>query len=282
MLNTTCSSSPGARAARARRRPPATSSRDRVRAGPVLEERGRLLDDLREPTGRIGSSLTREKSVSVRVIASTRAMFDEMLARPRSKISGEAPRFDCRICTIEWIAASGLLTSWQTPATMKPSEASRVVCAICAAQVVEHRDDRVRAGPPHREPFADGAAVRRAHDVQLARRREVAGEHGVIVGKPRGEASRRRRRAGLHRRIRRDDAGPGRRRSRPRPGARPGSRPAGSLGARYSLQALVATCCTRALPACRDRPPAAAARRSAGTSTAATTLAAIAIIQTPK
>ena len=55
-------------------------------------------------------------------------MLDEMLARPRSKISGEAPRFDCRICTIEWIAASGLLTSWQTPATMKPSDASRVVC----------------------------------------------------------------------------------------------------------------------------------------------------------
>ena len=163
---------------------------NRVRAGPVLEERGCFVDHLRErDRARIGSSLTREKSVSVRVIPSTRAMLDEMLARPRSKISGEAPRFDCRICTIEWIAASGLLTSWQTPGDHEAERCETRRLRIRAGQVVEHRDDGVLAGAPHREPFADGSAVRRAHDVELARRREIAGEHGVIVGEARGEGS---------------------------------------------------------------------------------------------
>ena len=63
-------------------------------------------------------------------MASTRAMFEPMEARPFSRVSGVTPRFDCRICSIEWIAARGLDTSWHTPATMKPSEARRCICAL--------------------------------------------------------------------------------------------------------------------------------------------------------
>src|SRR3954468_23774902 len=80
-------------------------------------------------TGAAGSPPTREKSPSLRVMARTRAMLPLIDTRPLSSVSGLTPRFDCRICSMEWIAASGFDTSWQTPASMKPRAASRCVCA---------------------------------------------------------------------------------------------------------------------------------------------------------
>ena len=62
-------------------------------------------------------------------MASTRAMLAEIEARPFSRVSGVTPRFDCRICSIDDTAARGLDTSWHTLASMKPSDASRWVCA---------------------------------------------------------------------------------------------------------------------------------------------------------
>ena len=54
-------------------------------------------------------------------------MLPAIEARPFSSVSGVTPRFDCRICSIEETAASGLDTSWHTAASMKPSEARRCV-----------------------------------------------------------------------------------------------------------------------------------------------------------
>jgi hypothetical protein len=61
-------------------------------------------------------------------------MFEAIEARPFSIVSGVTPRLDCRICTIEWTADSGFETSWQTPASMNPSEARRWVCASAGAR----------------------------------------------------------------------------------------------------------------------------------------------------
>ena len=62
-------------------------------------------------------------------MASTRATLASIEARPFSMVSGVTPRLDCRICSMDDTAASGLETSWHTEASMKPSEASRWVCA---------------------------------------------------------------------------------------------------------------------------------------------------------
>src|SRR5690349_79445 len=81
-----------------------------------------------------GASLpTRENCPRRWVISSTRAMFASIEASPFFIVSGVTPRLDFRICSIEETAASGFDTSWHTLARMKPSEASRCVCAcVCA------------------------------------------------------------------------------------------------------------------------------------------------------
>ena len=157
------------------------------------------------PTGASAAPFTRENPVSVRVMARTRPMFDAMLARPFSSISGEPPRRDCRICTIEWIAASGLLTSWHTPATMKPSDARRVVCASAPAGA----SSTVMVAPA-----AHGLTTSRSWTAMPSTSRvtrhfaaqcQVAGERGMVLGESRCEAGARARGAGLHRSIRGQD-----------------------------------------------------------------------------
>ncbi len=61
-----------------------------------------------------------------------------MLSSPLASSAGLGSFSERRICTIECSDVSGFVTSWQTPATMKPSAASRAVwisapCRRCSS-----------------------------------------------------------------------------------------------------------------------------------------------------
>ena len=159
----------------------------------MAEQRGGVLDDRRERDRlAAGPSRTREKSVSVRVIASTRAMLDwidgeaalEHLGR------GAAPRLQDLHHRVDRRERVAHLVADPGDHEPERGEARRLHVlerALGEGRLVDDREHRAPPGGLGREPLLHDGPVRLARDRHVARGAEIAGERGVVLGEQRVE-----------------------------------------------------------------------------------------------